>query len=220
MAFRQIEAGLREHSQGLIMAAHGLAHGALGESCLHLCVDMQRLFAPGGPWAVPWAQRILPAVEELAACHPRRTLFTRFIPAERPGNGPGAWARYYRRWAEVTLANIDPSLVELMPSLARFVPPAQTLDKHVYSPWTEGRLDALLRGSEIDTLVVTGGETDVCVLATVLGAIDRGFRTIIVTDAICSSADQTHDALMELYRSRFSEQVEVVEMKEILDVWR
>jgi hypothetical protein len=44
--------------------------------------------------------------------------------------------------AEVTLANIDAGLVELMPSLARFVPSAKVLDKHVYSPWTEERLDA------------------------------------------------------------------------------
>ena len=36
------------------MAARGLVHGPLGENCLHLCVDMQRLFALGGPWAVPW----------------------------------------------------------------------------------------------------------------------------------------------------------------------
>jgi len=202
------------------MAAQGLVHGRLGESCLHICVDMQRLFAPGGPWAVPWAQRILPMIEELASNHPQQTLFTRFIPAAKPGEGRGMWARYYRRWAEVTLANVDAALVDLMPSLTRFVPPAKTLDKHVYSPWTEGRLDALLNGSEIDTLVITGGETDVCVLATVFGAIDRGFRTIIVSDAICSSADETHDALMKLYRSRFSEQVEIAEMGEILEGWR
>lgn len=202
------------------MAAQGLVHGPLGESSLHLCVDMQRLFGPGGPWAVPWAQKVLPAIEELAGRHPQRTLFTRFIPAARPGEGPGMWARYYRRWAEVTLANIDADLVELMPTLARFVPPAKILDKHVYSPWTEGRLDALLKGSKVDTLVITGGETDVCVLATVLGAIDRGFRVVLVTDAICSSADQTHDALMELYLSRFSEQVEAVTTDEALEGWR
>jgi nicotinamidase-related amidase len=192
----------------------------MGDNCLHLCVDMQCLFAPGGPWAVPWAERVLPLIEELAARHPQRTLFTRFIPAARPGEGPGMWARYYRRWAEVTLANIDVRLVELMPRLARFVPPAKLLDKHVYSPWTEGRLDALLDGSAVGTLVITGGETDVCVLATVLGAVDRGFRVILVTDAICSSTDKTHDALMELYRSRFSEQVEAVAMREVLDGWR
>jgi hypothetical protein len=53
-----------------------------------------------------------------------------------------------------------------------------------------------------------------------LGAIDRGFWTIIVTDAIYNSADQTHDALMEIYRSRFSEQVEIAEMSEVLAGWR
>lgn len=201
------------------MAMSGLMHGPLGESCLHLCVDMQRLFAPEGPWPVPWAQKVLPAIEELVLKHPQRTLFTRFIPASRPGAGPGMWARYYRRWAQVTLAEVDTKLIELMPSLARFVPPAKILDKHVYSPWTEGQLDAMLNGSGIDTLTITGGETDVCVLATVLGAIDRGFRVVLVTDAMCSSVDQTHDALMQLYRSRFSEQVETATMQDVLDTW-
>ena len=179
----------------------------------------KRLFAPGGPWPVPWVEKVLPAIEELVASHPGQTLFTRFVPAARPGGGPGAWARYYSRWADVTLANIDPTLVELMAPVARSVPPAKLVDKRVYSPWTEGRLDSMLNGSEIDTLVITGGETDVCVLATVLGAIDRGFRVVIVTDAVCSSADQTHDALMDVYRSRFSEQIEVVSAAEVLDSW-
>jgi len=202
------------------MAALTLVHGPLGSNCLHLCIDMQRLFAPGSPWEVPWAQKVLPAIEELTARHPERTLFTRFIPAARPGEGPGAWGRYYRRWAEITLANIDPELVDLMPTLARYSPPARILDKTVYSPWTEGRLDGMLAGSGVDTLIITGGETDICVLATVLGAIDRGYRVVLVTDAICSSADETHDALMALYRSRFTEQVEAVPMHEVLSEWR
>ncbi|MER9405279.1 cysteine hydrolase [Mesorhizobium caraganae] len=201
------------------MAAQGLIHGPIGDNGLHLCVDMQRLFAPGGPWPVPWAEKVAPAIEVLVARHARRTLFTRFIPADRPGEAPGMWANYYRRWTEVTLSNIDPHLIDLMPQLARFVPPATVVDKHVYSPWTEGRLDALLSGSDVRALVITGGETDVCVLATVLGAIDRGFRVILVTDAICSSADQTHDALMEVYHSRFSEQIEAASMAEVLECW-
>lgn len=202
------------------MAKQGIVHGPLGGGCLHLCVDMQRLFAPGAPWAVPWAEPVLPKIERVVEQHPERTLFTRFIPAERPGGGPGTWSRYYKTWSRLTLEQVDLSLIELVPSLARFVPPAKVIDKKVYSPWTEGTLDAMLRGSEIDTLIVTGGETDVCVLASVLGAVDRGFRVVLVTDALCSSSDETHDALMKLYERRFTDQIELTTTEQLIENWR
>jgi nicotinamidase-related amidase len=191
----------------------------LGPDCLHICVDMQNLFAPGSPWHVPWTTNILPAVTEIARMHPSRIVFTRFIPASEPGKGPGLWARYYERWAEVTLSRNGANLVELVAPLKEFVPPARVLDKHVYSPWTEGGMDQLLHGSGIDTLIVTGGETDVCVLATVLGGIDRGYRVVVVSDALCSSTDRQHDALLALYRERFNEQLEVVMAGEIIERW-
>ena len=53
----------------------------------------------------------------------------------------------------------------------------------------------------------------------VLGAVDVGYRVIIVRDAICSSSDEGHDALMEVYHSRFSEQIETANADEILDAW-
>lgn len=202
------------------MAAQGLVYGPIGENCLHLCVDMQRLFDVGSPWAMPWLGRVLPAIEELCGSHPERTVFTRFVPAARPGEGSGTWARYYRRWADVTLDRIGTDAVRLVPALERFVPPARVIDKNVYSPWSEGSLDGLLMDSGIDTVIVSGGETDVCVLATVLGAVDRGLRVILATDAVCSSADATHDALMELYLSRFTEQIEATSTAEILRDWR
>lgn len=201
------------------MAAHGLVHGPLGTNCLHLCVDMQRLFAPGSPWAVPWLEKVLPAVEALCAHRPERTVFTRFVPPQRPGEAVGSWTRYYQRWECVTGEALGPEFVRLVPILERFVPPAQVVDKTVYSPWTEGRLDALLAPAGVEALVISGGETDVCVLATALGAIDRGFRVILVTDALCSSSDATHDALMELYTRRFSQQVEIARTGEVLAQW-
>jgi len=76
-----------------------------------------------------------------------------------------------------------------------------------------------LRDQGIDTLVVTGGETDVCVLATVLGAVDLGYRTVLVTDALCSSSDDTHDALMTLYRKRYGYQIETVTTDVALAGW-
>ena len=202
------------------MAAQGLIHGPLGSSCLHLCVDMQRLFGHGYPWAVPWLEKVLPAIEELSARHPERTIFTRFIPPMRAEERHGTWARYYRRWASVTIEEIGPDAVRLVAALEKFVPPSKVFDKIVYSPWADGQFARLLQGSGADTVIITGGETDVCVLATALGAIDQGLRVILVTDALCSSSDTTHDALMELYLTRFSEQLEAANLDEILSNWQ
>ena len=69
-------------------------------------------------------------------------------------------------------------------------------------------------------MIVTGSETDVCVLATVLGAVDRGLRTIIVTDAVCSSSDEGHDTLLKVHNRRYSEQIEAVIADTILSEWR
>jgi nicotinamidase-related amidase len=91
------------------------------------------------------------------------------------------------------------------------------VDKHTYSPWTTPVLARLLADRGVDTLVISGAETEVCVLATVLGAIDRGYRVVLATDAVCSSADATHDAMLEIYHSRFGMQVETAQIDEILE---
>ena len=197
----------------------GLVHGAI-RSGLHVCVDMQRLFGPGMPWCVPWMERVLPAIMLLSGRHAARTVFTRFIPADRATDAAGTWAQVYRKWADMTLENLDPRLLELVPPLPAFVPPARLLDKRVYSPWTTGGLDRMLADTEIDTLIISGAETDMCVLATVLGAVDRGYRVVVVEDGVCGSADETHDAAMTIFRSRFSQQIEIAAAEEILDSWR
>jgi len=77
----------------------------------------------------------------------------------------------------------------------------------------------LLRKRGIGSLVITGAETDVCVLAAMLDAVDLGYRVVLASDALCSSSDETHDALMTLYRERFSQQIETVETATILAAW-
>ena len=186
---------------------------------VHLCVDMQQLFAPEGPWPTPWMERTLPQIAAIAERHAQRTVFTRFIPPLRPEDLPGTWQRYYRRWREVTRQEIDPALLELVDPLAKLVPPAEIIDKPVYSPFLGATFARYLNEREADALVVTGAETDVCVLATVLGAIDRGYRVVVVADALCSSSDAGHDALLTLYRTRFSEQVEIADTAEVLAAW-
>jgi nicotinamidase-related amidase len=197
-----------------------LQHGPLGDRCFHICVDMQRLFAEDTPWRTPWLQRVLPRVSDLVGQRPERTIFTRFIPALRPAAGVGAWRRYYERWPEMTLECLGPEMIEIVGTLRQFVPPAAIVDKQVYSPWMRVDLTARLRTLEADTLIISGGETDVCVLATVLGAVDRGYRVVLATDALCSSSDETHDALLSVYENRFSQQIEAVSTACILEEWR
>lgn len=174
------------------------------------------MFAEQTPWHVPWMASVSPAVVEVAACHPQRTIFTRFVPPTNADKAHGRWRDYYRKWEAMTLDRIDPRLVDVVPELARFVPPAQTFDKKTYSPWTDGRLHRILQEGGIQTLAVTGGETDVCVLAAVLGAIDLGYGVKVLSDAVCSGADQTHDATLLLLTDRFSVQVDVLTTEEFL----
>jgi nicotinamidase-related amidase len=54
----------------------------------------------------------------------------------------------------------------------------------------------------------------------VLDAVNIGFRVVIVEDALCSSSDQGHDALMTMYRLRFSEQIDLVTAEGLMEIWR
>jgi len=197
-----------------------LCFGPLGPRTVHLCIDMQNLFAEATPWHTPWMERVLPVVALLAERHAEATVFTRFIPARHADELPGSWRRFWQRWSGLTLDRLDPRLLELVPPLARLAPPAAIVDKRRYSPFSEPELPALLRRRGVDTLIITGAETDVCVLAAVLSAVDLGYRVVLAHDALCSSSDRTHDALMTLYAERFSQQIELAGAAEILDAWR
>lgn len=193
---------------------------AIPASAAHICVDMQRMFVPPGPWAVEWFPETLPKVIRLTERRPARTIFTRFIPALRPGEGSGQWRGYYERWAQMTLENAGIEIIELAPDLKGFVPPARQFDKPVYSPWFDGRLQRALAAEEVDTVIVSGGEADMCVLATLLGAIDFGYRTVLAEDAICSTSDEAYDSIMRLFTKRYSHHVEVGPVDEILEFWK
>jgi len=72
----------------------------------------------------------------------------------------------------------------------------------------------------VDTVILTGPETDVCVLSSALGAVDHGFHVVIATDAVCSFSDAGNDALLDLFKQRFSQQIFTAETAQILEEWR
>lgn len=186
----------------------------------HLCIDMQNIFAPGGLWETPWMARVLPTIVDIVSRHQPRTIFTRFITPQTPEDRPGQWQNYFRHWHQATRSQLPPSALELVPALARFVPPLRIVDKPAYSAFSNPALASLLVELGIGTVVISGAETDVCVLSTVLSAVDLGFRVVLVEDALCSSSDVGHDALMTMYRTRFHGQVDLVTAEELAEYWR
>jgi nicotinamidase-related amidase len=192
----------------------------LDDATRHLCIDMQRLFAEETPWQVPWLPRVLPCVQEIASRQAASTIFTRFIPPRSPEEAVGAWRDYYAAWPDLTRDALPPDLLELVSPLKALVPPARQLDKTANSAFSQPGFANALHRRGVTTLVVTGGETDVCVLATVMSAVDCGFRVILPTDALCSTSDTTHEALLKLYRERFSQQIEATTTEDVLRRWQ
>jgi nicotinamidase-related amidase len=190
------------------------------DRAVHLCVDMQRIFAKGGIWETPWMERVIPTVVDIAARYAERTVFTRFITPASPDQAAGQWRRYFERWNIATQQSLGASQLDLIPELARFVPPATIVDKPTYSAFFRSHLSELLREKHIGTVVISGAETDMCVLSSALDAVNRGFRVVVIEDALCSSSDAGHDALMTMYRMRFSEQIDLVRAERLPEFWR
>ena len=197
----------------------GLRFGPVTEPALHVCVDMQRLFAEPGEWHTPGLTAIVPAVQAIVERHLENTVFTRFITPYQPDDAPGTWRRYYRRWRSVTRALLDQAMLDLVAPLQAYAPPARIIDKTTHSAFESADFNGLLRQLEPCALIFTGVETDVCVLASVLTAVDRGFRVIVAEDAVTSSSPVGHRATLDAVLPRFDQQIETVTVAELLAAW-
>jgi nicotinamidase-related amidase len=112
---------------------------------------------------------------------------------ERAGNPIGApgplgygMIRGERGWQIIDeLAPIDGELV---------------IDKPGYSSFHGTPLDDELEARGIETLVLTGVTANVCVLSTLLSAVDLGYDTVVVSDAIAAVSDATRESVLDLVR--------------------
>ena len=77
--------------------------------------------------------------------------------------------------------------------------------KYRWSAFFQTYLDLALRTRGIDTIIVSGGSTDVGVTSTLYSARDLDYNMIVVSDACGTSHDQrAHDTLMELIFPRMA----------------
>ena len=196
-----------------------LPFGPLGNDTAHLAIDMQMMFAVQGEWRVPGLAAIVPPIAAIARHRPGCSLFVRFIAPPTADDAVGVWRRYYRRWSAYTGQALAPGMTDLVDGLRALAPPGDIVDKSAHSALAAPALHARLQGRGIGALVVSGIETDVCVLATVLQAVDLGYRVVVARDAVASASPAAHAATLEHVLPRLDQQVEIAGTAAILAAW-
>jgi biuret amidohydrolase len=191
-----------------------------------LVVDMQRGFLdPGQALEVPAAREIVPAIRTLLASFRDARLpvaFSEFVyspsmpllvgelhPEHRPARSgdPVGFGRPSSSCLEG-----DPS-AETVPALAPG-PGEIVVRKRWYDAFAGTPLDGALRARSVTSLVVTGTMTDICVLATVVGAFNREYRIMVVEDATATLWPEIQRATLDIVRRAYGR---VVSSKEVVD---
>ena len=150
-----------------------------------IVVDMQRYFLEDGAPAYLDADHIIPKVQRLLdafgnAGHP--IFATRYSSAET--DGP------VEKWWNVRLEP-DEIWAELDPRLA-FPESTVILDKHLYGTFASTDIDARLKESGCDSVVICGVMTHLCCETTAREAFHHGYDVYFVADANATSSNEIH----------------------------
>jgi len=191
-----------------------------------LVVDMQRGFLdPGEAMEVPAAREIVPRVKALIDRFRDKRLpvvFSEFVyspaapllvgelhPEHTPAT-PGAPTGF--GLASSLCLEGHPS-AQTVPALQP-APGELVVRKHWYDAFAGTPLDGALRARGVRSLVVTGTMTDICVLATVIGAFNREYRVTVVEDAVATLWPEIQRATLDIIGRAYGR---VVSSKEVLD---
>jgi nicotinamidase-related amidase len=177
-------------------------------------VDMQNDFVRvGAPMEVPQARETIPEHRQLIECFRRHRLpivYTRFLA----GNEPRLLWEFSPKLAPPTLAcqagherfygdvhkTLDCTAVidELAP-----LPGDTIIDKLGYGAFHATRLDDSLKKMSVESLIVTGTVTQICVEETAREAFHYGYKTTVVSDAVSSYLSELHAATLKNFTLKF-----------------
>jgi biuret amidohydrolase len=175
-----------------------------------IVVDMQRGFLdPGEAMEVPPARETVGAIQTLLALFRARRMpvvFTEFAysesapllvgrlhPEHQPAK-PGA-PRGFGLPSSSCLEG-TPS-ADTVPELAPR-PGELVIRKRGYDAFASTPLDETLRARSVTSLVVAGTMTDICVLATVIGAFHREYRVTLVEDGVSTLWPEIQRATLDI----------------------
>jgi nicotinamidase-related amidase len=94
------------------------------------------------------------------------------------------------------------------------------LEKRRFSAFFKTDLDQTLRTLTVDTVVVAGISTQVCVLMTAMDALSHDFHSIIVEDCCAAHKQEVHRAALDLYRnSALYPLLRILSLEDFLREW-
>lgn len=91
------------------------------------------------------------------------------------------------------------------------------LNKTTSGPLNSTRLDQTLHHMGLDTLIVCGLTTDVCVTQTARETADRSFRVIVVEDACTTLSEEQHRATLLAFNMVFGRVKKTTELVKLLE---
>ena len=77
------------------------------------------------------------------------------------------------------------------------------VDKFGYGAFHNTNLDDLLEARHVESVLVTGTVTQICVEETARESFKRGYRTTIVSDAVSSYMADLHAAVLKNFALKF-----------------
>ncbi len=161
-----------------------------------LVVDMQNFFLE----AIPTARGIVPNINRLASALRAAGGLVVWIRASHSETGRKAWSLFFDNFIAA------PQGAEARRRLSPGHPAHELfsgldiqsndpiVDKDRFSAFIHGAsdLEAILRDHGIDTVFVTGTNTNVCCESTARDAMMRDFKTFMIEDANAAIDDQEH----------------------------
>jgi nicotinamidase-related amidase len=177
-------------------------------------VDMQNDFVRrGAPLEVPDARDTIDNHRRLLKGFRDRkgiVVFTRFIA------GPGrtliwnwsaqlappiccCWPGFMRTYGDVEGPRDAAAVIDELAPL----PTEIQVDKYNYGAFHRTNLLDYLQAQSIDTVVVTGTVTQICVDETARGAFREGLRAVMISDAVSSYDQMLHHATLTNFAMKF-----------------
>jgi nicotinamidase-related amidase len=177
-------------------------------------VDMQNDFVRvGAPLEVPTARDTIPAHRALIAeCRrlgipviytkflagPERTLIWQWSPVLAPPVRC-CWKGVKRAYGDAAeMLECTEIIEELAPE-----PGDPIVEKFGYGSFHNTHLDDLLRARRVESVLITGTVTQICVDETARESFQRGYPTTIVSDAVSSYLPDLHDATLKNFALKF-----------------